>query len=75
MAGKREVEDRARFEREIEPSELRAAGRLCKSFGFLLQWLWMDGGNSKAAYRFSGNGRVREKDILSGAFSGNRAAH
>ncbi|MFP3614667.1 IS4 family transposase [Paraburkholderia sp. SIMBA_050] len=78
MAGKRQVEDRAWFERELEGSEFQDA-RLHKRFGMLLEQLWkgmgqtiplacQDWANTKAAYRFMDNDRVSEQDILSGHF-------
>ncbi|MGF6297580.1 hypothetical protein OKW43_007726 [Paraburkholderia sp. WC7.3g] len=78
MAGKRQVEDQAWFERELEGSEFRDA-RLRKRFGTLLEQLWkgmgqtillacQDWASTKAAYRFMDNDRVCEQDILSGHF-------
>ncbi len=78
MAGKRQVEDRAWFEREREGSEFQDA-RLRKRFGTLLEQLWkgmgqtialacQDWASTKAAYRFMDNDRVSEQDILSGHF-------
>ena len=78
MAGRRQVEDRAWFEQELEGSEFQDA-RLRKRFGTLLEQLWrgmgqtiplacQDWANTKAAYRFMDNDRVSEQDILSGHF-------
>jgi hypothetical protein len=78
MAGRRQVEDRAWFERELEGSEFQDA-RLRKRFGTLLEQLWrgmgqtiplacQDWASTKAAYRFMDNDRVSEQDILSGHF-------
>ena len=78
MAEKRQVEDRAWFEREIEASKFRDV-RLRKRFGMLLERLWkgmgrtiplacQDWANTKAAYRFLDNDRVNEQDIMSGHF-------
>jgi hypothetical protein len=78
MAGKRQVDDRAWFEREVEGSEFRDT-RLHKRFRTLLERLWkgmgqtiplacQDWANTKAAYRFLDNDRVSEQDILSGHF-------
>ncbi|MFL9998942.1 IS4 family transposase [Paraburkholderia sediminicola] len=78
MAGKRQVEDLAWFEGELEGSEFRDA-RLRKRFGTLLEQLWkgmgqtiplacQDWASTKAAYRFMDNDRVSEQDILSGHF-------
>ncbi|MFL9998975.1 IS4 family transposase [Paraburkholderia sediminicola] len=78
MTGKRQTEDRAWFERELEGNEFRDA-RLRKRFGTLLEQLWkgmgqtiplacQDWASTKAAYRFMDNDRVCEQDILSGHF-------
>jgi hypothetical protein len=78
MVGKRQTEDRAWIEQELEGSEFRDV-RLHKRFGTLLEQLWkgmgqtiplacQDWANIKAAYRFMDNDRVSEQDILSGHF-------
>lgn len=78
MAGKRQLEDQAWFEREIEASKFRDV-RLRKRFGMVLERLWkgmgqtiplacQDWANTKAAYRFLDNDRVNDQDILSGHF-------
>ena len=78
MAGKRQTEDRAWIEQELEGSEFRDV-RLHKRFGTLLEQLWkgmgqtiplacQDWANTKAAYRFMDNDRVSEEEILSGHF-------
>jgi hypothetical protein len=78
MVGKRQTEDRAWIEQELEGSEFRDV-RLHKRFGTLLEQLWkgmgqtiplacQDWANTKAAYRFMDNDRVSEQDILSGHF-------
>jgi hypothetical protein len=78
MAGNRQFEDQAWFEREIEASKFRDV-RLRKRFGMLLERLWkgmgqtiplacQDWANTKAAYRFLDNDRVNEQDIMSGHF-------
>jgi hypothetical protein len=78
MVRKRQVEDRAWLEQELEGSEFQDA-RLRKRFGMLLEQFWkgmgqtiplacQDWANTKAAYRFMDNDRVSEQDILSGHF-------
>lgn len=78
MAGKQHEEDRMWLERELQGSKFRDT-RLRKRFGTLLEQLWkgmgqtiplacQDWANTKAAYRFMGNDRVNEQDILSGHF-------
>ncbi|HYS67058.1 MAG TPA: transposase [Paraburkholderia sp.] len=78
MVRKRQVEDRAWLEQELEGSEFRDV-RLRKRFGMLLEQFWkgmgqtiplacQDWANTKAAYRFMDNDRVNEQDILSGHF-------
>jgi hypothetical protein len=78
MARKRQADERAWFEKEVEASEFRDA-RLRKRFGMVLERLWsgigqtiplacQDWASTKAAYRFLSNDRVNEQDILSGHF-------
>jgi hypothetical protein len=78
MAGKRQTDERAWFEKEVEASEFQDA-RLRKRFGVVLERLWsgmgqtipfacQDWASTKAAYRFLSNDRVSEQDILSGHF-------
>jgi hypothetical protein len=78
MTGKRQADERAWFEKEVEASEFQDA-RLRQRFGVGLEQLWsgmgqtiafacQDWASTKAAYRFPPNGRVSEQDILSGHF-------
>jgi hypothetical protein len=78
MASKRQTDERAWFEKEVEASQFQDA-RLRKRFGVVLERLWsgmgqtipfacQDWASTKAAYRFLSNERVSERDILSGHF-------
>ncbi|MFC0694319.1 transposase DNA-binding-containing protein [Paraburkholderia humisilvae] len=61
MAGKRQVEDRAWFERELEGSEFRDA-RLSKRFGTLLEQLWKGMGQTSLPAR---TGPIPRQPIVS----------
>ncbi|CAB3775217.1 transposase [Paraburkholderia humisilvae] len=78
MAGKRQADERAWFEKEVEASEFHDA-RLRKRFGVVLEQLWsgmdqtipfvcQDWASTRAVYHFLSNDRVSEQDILSGHF-------
>lgn len=80
MAGKRQANEPAWLEKEVEASEFQDA-RLRKRFGKVLERLWsgmgqtipfacQDWAATKTAYRFLSNDRVSEEDILSVSLSG-----